>query len=133
MGSNQILHIEGPKHRPSIITLSLWHSKYTNRSSSSETIVYRHSKTTIRNRAGDWTKAMYGPKGKYQNTSYSIITNLKSFDKTYCSKIVWQTYTYGPKPSYLSQTNGRSYGIVYPYDLKNTIFSINKYHEYRSY
>lgn len=55
-----------------------------------------------------------GSKDKYKNTG-----NLASTDVTYCSKLVWQAYYYGPTSGYRLT-----------YDLPDTIHSLSHKHTY---
>lgn len=115
ISTSQILHIAGPNTSPTRISLSSWHSQYTNKASDSWTKVYRHSSTTTAAKAGSWANTTYGVDSE---ASYVINFDLTSTDKTYCSKIVWQAYYYGPTTAVAT---GSTIGVVTPYDLPNRI------------
>lgn len=110
----QILHIEGPGKTPSTLGLEAWHTKYTNKSSSSWTKIYRHSDSNIASEAAGWERANY----RNSNAEYVINMDLTSVDKTYCSKMVWQAYYYGPSELVATGSTKR---IVLPYNLPNEI------------
>ena len=70
-----------------------------------------------------------------ENTEYQEYTNLvdigvlgddnmdlTSTDKTYCSKLVWQAYYYGPDTHC---ANGPTVGVRLPYDLPSTIHDLS--------
>ncbi len=116
ISSTQILHIEGPNKLVTVISLNTWNRKYTNKG---WTKIYRHSSTSVANAAGDWANRTYrGSKAKYV-----INTDLASTNKTYCSKIVWQAYYYGPSKA---NANGPTFGVRLPYQLDSTIHNLRK-------
>lgn len=121
--SNYILHIAGKGYHPVEISLSRWHSKYTNKSNSSWTKVYRHSDYSVADYAAEWAEDTY----LGSNAEYKITGNLASTDVTYCSKIVWQAYYYGPSSH---EANGPTIGYRMPYDLPDTIHNLSYEHTY---
>ncbi len=121
--SGYVFHIAGPKYHPAYISFSKWHSNYTNKSSGSWTKVYRHKSSKVANGAANWAVKTYsGSKAKYKITG-----NLASTDVTYCSKLVWQAYYYGPSSR---QANGPTWGYRLPYDLPGTIHKLSYKHTY---
>lgn len=116
--SSNILHIAGKGHSPVKISLSNWHKKYTNKSKSSWTKVYRHKSTSKANAAAKWTENTY----LNSNAEYKITGNLASTSVTYCSKLVWQGYYYGPSTK---EANGPTIGYRLPYDLPHTIHDLS--------
>lgn len=96
---------------------------YTNRRANSWTKVYRHKNSSTALRASSWAGITYdGSKAEY-----SLHMDLSRTDKTYCSKIVWQAYYYGPSsPS----ANGPTWGLRLPYDLNTTIREVSYKHTY---
>lgn len=121
--SNQILHIAGKGYHPVYISFSSWHRKYTNKDSNSWTKVYRHNSSTVANAATNWAVNTYAG----SNAEYKITSNLASTDVTYCSKLVWQAYYYGPSSH---EANGPTVGYRLPYDLPTTIHNLSYKHTY---
>ena len=113
----QILHIEGPGKIPSTLGLESWHNKYTNENSSSWTKIYRHEDGNVATAAAAWERNTYrGSKAEYE-----INMDLASTTKTYCSKMVWQAYYYGPSTP---EANGPTVGVRLPYQLPDTIHDL---------
>lgn len=121
--SGYVFHIAGPGYHPVYISFSGWHNNYTNKTSSSWTKVYRHNSSTVANAAANWAVDTYSG----SNAEYKITGNLASTDVTYCSKLVWQAYYYGPSSH---QANGPTLGYRLPYDLPDTIHSLSHKHTY---
>lgn len=121
--SSQILHIAGKGENPKTISFTKWHSDYTNKDRTSWTKVYRHNSSMVANAAANWAVNTYSG----SNAEYKITGNLASTDVTYCSKIVWQAYYYGPVPS---EANGPTLGYRLPYDLPDTIHNLSYQHTY---
>lgn len=109
-----ILHIAGPGQNPKLILFNDWFTKYEN----GWTKVYRHSSSTTASAAANWAYDTYA----YSNAEYKITMNLASTDVTYCSKLVWQAYYYGPSSHC---ANGPTIGIRLPYDLPVTIHNVS--------
>ena len=123
--NDSILHISGEKDEPpKTISFSEWYSRYTNNNNGGWTKVYRHTNSSFADDAARWAEATYGNNSK---AVYGITSKLWTTDVTYCSKIVWQAYHYGPSPS---QTNRTPIGIVYPFDLPDEIHNIIYDHIY---
>lgn len=112
--SKTILHISGPGANPSTISLSSWNSTF---SSKGWTKIYRHNNSNISSAAATWAKNTY----YNSNATYEINMDLASTDKTYCSKLVWQAYYYGPSSHC---ANGPTWGVRLPYDLPDTIHDL---------
>lgn len=113
-----ILHIAGKGKKPVKISLSNWHKNYTNKTKSSWTKVYRHKSATKASAAAKWTENTY----LNSNAEYKITGNLASTSVTYCSKLVWQGYYYGPSTK---EANGPTIGYRMPYDLPKTIHNLS--------
>lgn len=115
ISSSYILHIAGPGYHPATITLSRWNSTYT---TEGWTKVYRHSDSDVADDAGQWAA------DTYQGTTaeYVISMDLTSTAETYCSKLVWQAYYYGPDEAC---ANGPTWGVRLPYDLPTTIHDLS--------
>lgn len=110
-----ILHIAGPGLNPAVITLTKWNSIYT---AEGWTKIYRHSKSNVADAAGQWAYDTY----HLSDAEYKITMDLSTTHETYCSKIVWQAYYYGPDTHY---ANGPTLGIRAPYDLPITVFNLS--------
>jgi len=113
-----ILHIEGPGYSPTSFTFGSWNNKYSYKSDISWTKVYRHTNSSVASAAADWAWNTYG----YSNAKYKITIDLTSTSETYCSKIVWQAYYYGP-PS--PQVYDITWGFRLPYDLPYNIYNLS--------
>ena len=122
--SSYILHIAGKGSHPAKISLSKWHKKYTNKGTDTWSKVYRHKTKTNAKAAATWAENTYLGSG----ATYKITGNLASTSVTYCSKIVWQAYYYGPSSH---QANGPTVGYRMPYDLPNTVWSVSLKCTYR--
>ena len=109
-----ILHIAGPGKHPDLILFHEWFTKYKN----GWTKIYRHSNSYTASVAAVWATNMYA----YSNAEYQITMNLASTDVTYCSKLVWQAYYYGPSSPC---ANGPTTGIRLPYHLPITIHDVS--------
>lgn len=115
ISSSYILHIAGPGHHPATISLSKWNSTYT---TEGWTKVYRHTDSDVADDAGQWASDTY----KGTSAEYVISMDLASTDETYCSKLVWQAYYYGPDEAC---ANGPTWGVRLPYDLPTTIHDLS--------
>lgn len=126
IGSDSILSIEGKGKSINLRTKSSFYKKY--KTSSSRWIkVYRPKTASWGTKAGAWAKKNY-PKG---SSSYQINFDIKGTKKTYCSKIVFQSYKYGVGKkafnTYFHENSGTSYsyynqsGIITPYSLSTYI------------
>lgn len=102
ISSTSILHIAGPGNNPATISLSKWNSTYT---TEGWTKIYRHSDSDIADQAGQWASDTY----KGSSAKYVISMDLSTTDETYCSKLVWQAYYYGPDEHC---ANGPAWGAV---------------------
>ena len=123
ISSLYILHIQGPGYHPATIKLSSWNAKYS--SNGRWTKIYRHNSAGTALKAGQWTEKTY----KNSNASFVINADLSSTSKTYCSKIVWQAYHYGPS-SPVSTTPVS--GIVLPYSLPDLIRNVRLVKTYQN-
>lgn len=113
ISSTQVLHIANKNSKPAVMSLNKWIARYGTEYNPglSVTWVYRHSNRTVANQAGNWARDNY--RGKQY--SYGITTGIYSKNPTYCSKIVWQAYHYGPSgASFMKVPLLR---IVQPYQL----------------
>lgn len=124
ISSSEILHIAGPGHTPSTLSLSSWHDNYTlKKGSDTWTKIYRHSNNTIATKAAEWAENTY----KNSGAGYYISQDVQSTTLTYCSKIVWQAYFYGPASTdatYLAS------GYILPYNLVNLIGDVSLIEHY---
>ncbi len=93
---------------------------YTNKNTRSWTKVYRHNSLIVACDAANWDKDTY----EYSSAKYVINFDLDSTDKTYCSKIVWQAYRYGPSEN--NTVGTITIGTRLPYDLYRTIKYIER-------
>lgn len=111
VGRNQILHISGYGAEPKIISYATWNKNYSKEAGGMiNTEVYRISNTTQSNAAANWAIETYMDSG----AGYSLMSSLDSFAYTYCSKIVWQAYYYGPSTPLVNEP---TMGIATPYGL----------------
>ncbi|SHH39741.1 hypothetical protein [Virgibacillus chiguensis] len=110
------VHIPGPNKPIQKISLSGWERAYP------KTEIWRHKHKIAANKAGN--KAMdfvryYGNKTTFI-APYSLAGKaawtLKNKNKTYCSKLVWQSYYYGP--GYNLGFSPNKFGILPPYALR---------------
>ena len=108
--TKMVLHIEGPGKTPAVINMTSWHNRYTNAEEDSWTKIYRHTSTSVANEAAAWNKETY----MNSNATYQINTDLHGTSKTYCSKMVWQAFYYGPSTPAATYYDA---GIIGPYDL----------------
>lgn len=115
ISSTRILHIAGPGHNPVTVSLKKWHEDYTDHG---WTKVYRHADSKVASAAASWAEDTY----RGSDAEYLIDMNLRYTEKTYCSKIVWQAYYYGPDSR---NANGPTTGIRLPYDLPMTIHDLS--------
>lgn len=121
ISSSNILHIAGPGETPSTISLSTWHDRYTNKNGAdSWTKIYRHSNYTIASEAAGWAEDTYKDSG----AGYFINKDVQDTTLTYCSKIVWQAYFYGPSTVSTDATYLSS-GYILPYNLANLIGDVS--------
>ncbi|WP_409305751.1 YiiX/YebB-like N1pC/P60 family cysteine hydrolase [Peribacillus sp. SCS-155] len=82
----KVVHIPAPGTHPIIETLDTWMKKYPIKS------VVRLTDTAKAKKAGAWARTY---QVEYKKATYGIWTNLNTYNKTYCSKLVWQAYRYG--------------------------------------
>lgn len=123
ISGNSVLHVAGPDCHPENITFSDWHNAYTNKDSRTWTKVYRHIDEAVADVAADWAENTY----ESSYAEYKITAELWTTDVTYCSKIVWQAYHYGPE---YSQTYGPPIGFVDPHSLPDAIMNLRDKHTY---
>lgn len=114
----EILHIEGPGKKPSIINTTEWKKKYPS-GIINWTKVYRSVSPINGSRAAQWARNTY----RSSNATYKITMDLASTHETYCSKIVWQAYYYGAGKSHTDNPPTLK-GIRLPYDLPTTVKSL---------
>ena len=121
--SEYVFHIAGGGYHPDYISFSRWHTNYTNKNRSSWTKVYRHNSSKVAYAAANWAVNTYTG----SNAEYKITSNLASTNVTYCSKLVWQAYYYGPSSH---QAYGPTKGYRLPRDLPDTIRNLSYKHTY---
>lgn len=104
------VHISGPGANPTKEKISSWFdSRYGKKTKVVRaTKNYNGSAQKAANWANNYVK-------EYSKATYSIATSTESFDKTYCSKIVWQAFYYGSGgyPIIAKQYAG----LIHPYDF----------------
>ena len=123
ISASNILHIAGFGENPDIISLNQWNSAYTDTDTDHWTKVYRHYSSSTATEAGDWAYDTYA----YTDVEYALSLDLSSTNETYCSKIVWQAYYYGPSSP---AATGSLSGYVLPYDLVDRISNISQIYTY---
>lgn len=109
-----ILHIAGAGANPATLSLSKWHDNYTTKG---WTKIYRHSNSDVAKAAGKWAADTY----KGSSAEYFIDLDLTTTNKTYCSKLVWQAYYYGPDDPC---ADGPTWGVCLPYGLPDRIHDL---------
>lgn len=118
ISSKEILSIAGPGCKPDTWYLYQWNSLYSYKEKGCWTKIYRHSNKNVAQKAANWASSTY--KGK--SATYKITKNLTTTNETYCSKIVWQAYYYGPDtPVATGKTN--EYRL--PYGLPDKINNLS--------
>lgn len=90
VNSDYFVHIAGPGYNPSKERLSKWfNTRYGKKTKVVRpTSAYKGSTT----KAATWAKNYVN---EYSNAEYIIWSSSASFNKTYCSKLVWQAFNYG--------------------------------------
>ncbi len=122
ISSTSILHIAGPGKHPSVISIDSWNNEYLEESGD-YTLIYRHSNSTVASQAAQWANRTY----RNSNAEYVISTDLFSTNETYCSKLVWQAYYFGPSTPHATFP---SLNIVNPYQLPNLIDNLTAVKEF---
>lgn len=123
--SYNVLHIAGFDCTPEMISIYDWNNRYSR--NDKWTIVYRHNSPTAANAAVLWAINTY----LFSGASYAITIDLAGTNPTYCSKIVWQAYAYGPSPAEV--LINIPYGFVTPMELPYVISNIESVHVYTGY
>jgi hypothetical protein len=112
---NTILHIEGPGKHPDAPTIEEFKANYNK----GWIMVYRTQYAPWGVEAAKWAERTY----ENSNAVYKITSDINSTNETYCSKIVFQAYKFGPgKVTFrdkLCYKTKRLY--VAPYDLKDVL------------
>ena len=105
----------------STITLSAWHDRYTDRSSSTWTKIYRHSSSSVANAAATWARNSY----MYTSPEYGFTSSSidDSISPTFCSRVVWQAYYYGPSTPAANLV--ASVWLLLPYDMDAIIHDLS--------
>lgn len=117
LSRTEILHIAGPGKNPEVISPSKWEELYE---SKGWTRIYRHSNSSTARSAASWASSTY----RNSSAKYQITMNLASTDVTYCSKLVWQAYRYGPSKSQCN-TGITSPVLILPFGLPDEIKNIS--------
>lgn len=123
--SYNVLRIAGPDCTPVLISIYDWNNTYSR--NDKWTIVYRHNNMTAANAAVMWATSTY----LFSGATYAITPYLAGTDPTYCSKIVWQAYAYGPSPSEVYVNI--PVGIVPPMELSIVIKNVEPVYVYTGY
>jgi len=106
--STYFVHISGPGAHPTKEKLSTWFdSRYGER-----TRVVRHT-SHYKGSAADAAKWANKYVVDYKNATYSIASSLDSFNKTYCSKLVWQAFNSTAYPIVAKDL------LIHPYSFAN--------------
>lgn len=100
---------DGKGKKPSEHKLSTWLKTYK---SSTKVVRYKSNSNALK--AANWAYSHYAT-GPYRNASYSLADSLYSFKKTYCSKIVWQSYYYGSGVTFKLWETHEPYQRYVPY------------------
>lgn len=124
VSSAAIIHTAGKGEVPALISLNNWNLKYTNEESDTWTKIYRHTSSSVATQAGNWAYNTYYNSG----ATYQISTNHQSTDTTYCSKLVWQAYYYGPSSPCASIPSG----IISPYNVPSLVHNNSQVFTYFS-
>ncbi|NEG88612.1 hypothetical protein [Bifidobacterium aerophilum] len=116
----RIVHIAGPGKNPETVSQLAWTgSLYPG----GWTKIYRHKSASVASAAANWARKTY----VNSKATYYINLDLASTDKTYCSKLVWQSYYYGPSTPSATIPFTR---IVVPYGLDEDISGISLVQQY---
>lgn len=89
-----------------------------------KTKVVRDNNSKEAQKAASWALVNFvNVNGKYNHLPYGIVkTSVTSFNKEYCSKMVWQSYYFGAHKNYQVYTNlGGSLVILYDWATPNII------------
>lgn len=126
ISNDEILHIGGYGHKPSVMSLAEWNEQYSSEPGTC-TRVYRLSDTAMANAAANWAAKTYvGSDAEY----WIPIPLLQEDDsastrQTYCSKLVWQAFYYG---AYRHPSEDKHDGLIRPYDLEREIPDLHFVH-----
>lgn len=122
IGSSNILHIlKGGSPRD--ISLYEWCRNYNNKREGIYTKVYRHINKSVGREAAIWAINNYLGSDAF----YFIDNDLWKTKYTYCSKLVWQAYFFGPEPA---EAKDIIYGPIDPYELPDLIYDLKLEHIY---
>lgn len=122
IGSSNILHIlKGGSPRD--ISLYEWCRNYSNKREGIYTKVYRHINKSVGREAAIWAINNYLGSDAF----YFIDNDLWKTKYTYCSKLVWQAYFFGPEPA---EAKDIIYGPIDPYELPDLIYDLKLEHIY---
>lgn len=103
------VHISGPGAHPTKEKLSKWFdTRYGKKTKVVRPTSYYKGSSQ---KAADWAKNYVK---KYSNATYSIWSASTTFDKTYCSKLVWQAFYYGTTYPIVARNYGDK---IHPYDF----------------
>jgi uncharacterized protein YycO len=111
ISSEEIVHIQPDGIKT--VSLDDWLKTYNE---IGWTKIYRHSDPHVAQAAAKWTETTY--KDNADSVEYVITTDLASTNQSYCSKLVWQAYYFGPDTPC---ANGELLGVKLPYALHTTI------------
>lgn len=129
IGSDNILHIEGFGKTPETHTRSWFRNRYI-KDSNDWIKIYRPKKSEYGIKAAKWAEDIY-VNGIGKNAPYVIDFDFWDTTKTYCSKLVWQSYRYGLNQleliDALWDTTDPWFNIIIPYTLDSTIKTTYEY------
>lgn len=108
LSSDQILHIPGLNESVTVDSKRTFESDYGD----GWITVYRPNDYKNGSKAAGWAERNY----KNSSAKYVLTGDFESIDKTYCSKIVLQSYYYG-----CGVTREKPKGLLSPYDVSRII------------
>lgn len=110
VNSDYFVHIAGPGYNPSKERLSKWfNTRYGKKTKVVRpTSAYKGSAKKAAAWANNYVE-------KYPNAKYSVWSSSASFNKTYCSKLVWQAFYYGSKGYPIVAR--KYFDKIHPYDF----------------
>jgi uncharacterized protein YycO len=121
ISETEVLHIAGYGEKPATLSWQDWKALY---STYGWIKIYRNSNENVAKAAAAWAERNY----KNSGATYEISMDLISTASTYCSKIVWQAYYFGPSRPAVS---GLPFGIILPFDLATSISNLSLLHTYQ--
>ncbi|MCT1542104.1 MULTISPECIES: YiiX/YebB-like N1pC/P60 family cysteine hydrolase [Bacillaceae] len=108
--STYYVHISGPGAHPTKEKLSTWFDSRYGKSTKvvRPTSQYKGSPADAAKWAKNYVK-------EYKDAVYDITSGNHTFDRTYCSKLVWQAYNFGTAYPIIAPKHVG--GLIHPYDF----------------